>query len=50
MGAYSLMKSQIKKGRYKKERFAHMADVFYMAGQLTDEEYTELIELIKQMD
>ena len=50
MRVYNMMITQIEKKRYTKERFAHMADVFYFAKRLSDEEYTELIELINQMD
>ncbi len=50
MRVYEMMKTQIKRKRYSKERFTQMANVFYMAGQLSDEEYAELIELINQME
>ena len=50
MRVYEMMKTQIKRKRYSKERFTRMANVFYMAGQLSDEEYAELIELINQME
>lgn len=50
MRVFELMKTQIKKKRYSKARFTTMANMFYMNGQLTDEEYSEVIELINQMD
>lgn len=47
--AYSLMIGQIKRGKMSKAELTKKANVFYMAGQLSDEEYTEIIGLINEM-
>lgn len=47
--AYKLLKSQIQKRRMSKEELTKKANVYYMAGQLTDNEYTEIMELIDAM-
>ena len=40
---YNLMLSLIKAKRKSKEELTKKANVFYAAGQLTDEQYTEII-------
>lgn len=44
--AYKLMKKLIAAGRKSKEELLNMCDVYYAAGRLTDDEYSELVELI----
>lgn len=44
--AYKLMKKLIAAGRKTTGELLNMCDVYYAAGRLTDEEYTELVELI----
>jgi len=48
--AYTLLKQQIAKGKMSKAALTKKANVFYMAGQLSDEEYAEIMELINAMD
>lgn len=47
--AYNLMITQIKRGKMSKAELTKKANVFYMAGQLSDEEYTEIMKLIDEM-
>lgn len=47
--AYSLMLTQIKRGKMSKAELTKKANVFYMAGQLSDDEYTEIMKLIDEM-
>lgn len=44
--AYKIMKNLIVNGSKPKEELLNMADVYYAAGRLTDNEYTEIIGLI----
>lgn len=46
--AYKLMKILIKNSKKTKEQLTKMANVYYAAGQLTDEEYTEVMGLIEE--
>lgn len=46
--AYNLMKALIRKKKSKDE-LTKKANVYYAAGQLYDEEYTEIMELINAM-
>ena len=48
--AYSLMLSQIKGGKKTKAYLTTRANVFFMAGQLSPEEYAEIMELINAME
>lgn len=48
--AYNLLKAQIARGKMTKANLTKKANVFYMAGQLSDDEYTEIMELINAMD
>lgn len=43
---YRIMKSLISNSRKTNEDLADMADVYYGAGRLTDEQYTEIVDLI----
>ena len=44
------MLNLINKGKKTKERLATMANVYYAAGQLSDEEYTDIIGKIDAME
>lgn len=46
--AYKLMKKLIAAGRKTRAELLNMCDVYYAAGRLTDEEYTELVESINE--
>lgn len=48
--AYKLMLTLIKKGRETKATLTKKANVYYAAGQLSDEEYTEIMEIVKEMN
>ena len=43
---YKMLKNMILRG--KTEGIEHRIDVFYAAGKLTDEEYEELMALLKE--
>lgn len=47
---YTLMKSLIKAGKKTKAQLTKMANVYYAAGQLGDEEYMEIMELIEAVE
>lgn len=47
--AYNLMLSLIKRGKKTKAQLTKMANVYVAAGQLTEEEYMEVMELINAM-
>lgn len=47
--AYNLMKALIKKGKKTPAQLTKMANVYFAADQLTEEEYAEIIEMIKAM-
>lgn len=47
--AYNLMLSLIKRGKKTKAQLAKMANVYVAAGQLTEEEYMEVMELVNSM-
>ena len=47
--AYNLLKSQIKRGKMSKAELMKKANVFYMASQLSDDEYAEIMALIEAM-
>ena len=47
--AYKLVKQLIKNGRKTKTELLNYCDVYYAAGRLTNEEYTELINEIEAM-
>lgn len=48
--AYNLMMSLIKGGKKTKKYLTTRANVFFAAGQLEPEQYTELMELINAME
>ena len=48
--AYNLMLTQIRGGKKTKAYLTTRANVFFMAGQLSPEEYAEIMELINAME
>lgn len=48
--AYKIMKSLIYNGEKTTNELKDMADVYYGAGRLTEEEYNEIIVLINQKE
>lgn len=46
---YRLMMNAIKQGKLSKDELSKKANVFYMAGQLTEEEYTEIMAKIDEL-
>ena len=46
---YSLLKSLIKRGKKSKAELTRLANVYVAAGQLTEDEYMEIMELINAM-
>lgn len=48
--AYKIMKSLISNSRKTNEDLADMADVYYGSGRLTDEQYTEVVAMIRQRE
>ena len=49
MSAYKLMMNVIRRGKLSKEELTKKANVFYVASQLTDEEYTEIMAKIEEL-
>lgn len=49
MIAYKLMTIAIRQGRYSKADLTRKANVFFMAGQMSDEEYAEIMEKIENL-
>lgn len=49
MSAYKLMMNVIRQGKLSKADLSKKANVIYMAGQLTDEEYTEIMAKIDEL-
>ena len=43
---YKIMKSLISNSAKSNEELTNMADVYYGAGRLTDEQYSEIVALI----
>lgn len=48
--AYKIMKSLIASGSRSKDELSDMADVYYAAGRLTVEQYTEIVGKIGEQD
>ena len=44
--AYKILKYLVASGRKTKDELLGMADVYYGAGRLTEEQYTEIIGMI----
>ena len=45
---YKILKRAIEKQIYSKEKLQQMLNVYYLVGQLSEEEYLELVELLAQ--
>ena len=48
MQVYKILKRAIEKQKYSKEKLQQMLNVYFLVGQLTEEEYLELVELLAQ--
>lgn len=48
--AYKIMKSLVSTSTKTNEELAAMADVYYGSGRLSDEQYTEIVNLIGQRE
>lgn len=46
---FKLMTNLIQQGKKTKAQLTKMANVYYAAGQLSDEEYAEIMEKIEAM-
>ena len=46
---YNLLKSLIKRNKKTKAELTRLANVYVAAGQLTEDEYMEIMELINAM-
>ena len=44
--AYKILKNLISNGKKASEEILDMADVYYAAGRLTDEQYTEIVNIV----
>lgn len=47
---YRLIKKVIAKGNYDKDELMDKLDVFLLAGRITDEQYKELVEMMKDSE
>ena len=47
---YGLIKKVIAKGNYDKDELMDKLDVFLLAGRITDEQYEELAEMMKDSE
>ena len=48
MQMYKILKRAIEKQMYSKEKLQRMLNVYYLVGQITEEEYFELVGLLAQ--
>ena len=48
MQVYKILKRAIEKQMYSKEKLQQMLNIYFLVGQLTEEEYLELVELLAQ--
>ena len=48
MQVYKILKRAIERQVYSKEKLQQMLNVYFLVGQLTEEEYLELVELLAQ--
>ena len=48
MQVYKILTRAIEKQMYSKEKLQQMLNVYFLVGQLTEEEYLELVELLAQ--
>ena len=46
---YKILKKAIEKQMYSKEKLQQMLNVYYLVGQITEEEYIELCGLLAQV-
>ena len=49
MKGYKILKRAIEKQMYSKEKLQQMLNVYYLVGQITEEEYIELSGLLAQV-
>ncbi len=47
---FKIMKNLIRNGSKNKEELLNMADVYYAAGRLAEEQYMELVEELQKTD
>ena len=48
MQVYKILKRAIEKQMYSKEKLQQMLNVYYLVGQITEEQYIELVGLLAQ--
>ena len=48
MQVYKILKRAIERQAYSKEKLQQMLNIYFLVGQLTEEEYLELVELLAQ--
>lgn len=48
MQVYKILKRAIERQTYSKEKLQQMLNIYFLVGQLTEEEYLELVELLAQ--
>ena len=48
MQVYKILKRAIERQTYSKEKLQQMLNIYFLVGQLTEEEYLELVELLTQ--
>ena len=48
MQVYKILKRAIERQTYSKEKLQQMLNVYFLVGQLTEEEYLELVDLLTQ--
>ena len=50
MQVYKILKRAIEKQMYSKEKLQQMLTIYYLVGQITEEEYIELSGLLAQVE
>ena len=48
MQVYKILKKAIERQIYSKEKLQQMLNIYFLVGQLTEEEYLELVDLLAQ--
>ena len=48
MQVYKILNRAIEKQTFSKEKLQQMLNIYFLVGQLTEEEYLELVELLVQ--
>ena len=48
MQVYKILKRAIERQTSSKEKLQQMLNIYFLVGQLTEEEYLELVELLAQ--